>query len=248
MKKIVKGIVIREVYVNDNDRIVHILTDKIGVISAIAKNSRNIKNRLVTSTSLLSYSEFSLYKRKDMYIIDNADTIKCFHKLRDNIESISLAMYFCQIADFALNDYDDEKFIRLILNSLYIIEENRMSLEQIKFIYEMKFMCFSGYTPDFSGCGVCGEDNEEVFYFDLLSGNLKCVKCKPKIINTHIIELNVTLLKSIIHVITSDLKQVFSFKIKESTAKNLSYVSENFLLVHIDKHFGTLDFYKTMKD
>lgn len=248
MKNVVKGIVIKEISINDNDRIIHILTDKLGVVSAIAKNSKNIKNRLVTSTSLLTYSEFSLYKKKDIFLIDNADTIKCFHKLREDIKSLSLAMYFCQIADYSLSGYDDEDFLRLILNSLYIIEGKKIELYLIKFIYEMKFMCFCGYTPNFSGCSVCESSNEIDFYFDLRNGDLKCGNCKPEILDKYMVYLNKTQLKSIAHIITADFNTLFSFSVKNNTAKTLSDISERFLSIHIEKHFSTLDFFKTMAE
>ena len=56
------GIVIREVQVGEADKIVHLLTDRAGIVSASAKGAMRVKSKLVSATGLLTYSSFSLYE------------------------------------------------------------------------------------------------------------------------------------------------------------------------------------------
>ncbi|MGL5972144.1 MAG: DNA repair protein RecO [Oscillospiraceae bacterium] len=243
-----KGIVIKEIAIGDSDKMLHILTDTLGVISCVAKNAKNIKNRLVTSTSLLTYSEFSLYKKKDMYIANKADTIKVFYKLKEDIEVLSLSMYFCEIADFlSPKNESDDRFLRLILNSLYILETKKINLKQLKFIYELKLMCFIGYTPNFSGCSICKTTDEDFFNFDIENGNLQCDNCMNKSFDKlRYIRLDITMLKAIIHVIVSDFNKLYGFTVNEDIANRLTHFSESFLLYYNDKTFKTLSFLKTI--
>ena len=55
------GIVLREVRTGESDRILTILTPGHGVISASAKSSQRLKNKLFAATGLFCYSEFVLF-------------------------------------------------------------------------------------------------------------------------------------------------------------------------------------------
>ena len=82
MKTTTKGIVIREQTVGESDRLVTLLTADFGIVKAFVRRANNIKNKNVSSTSLFAYADFSLYKGKDAYVIDNASPIEVFFNLR----------------------------------------------------------------------------------------------------------------------------------------------------------------------
>ena len=64
------GIVIREQTTGEQDRLITVLTRENGVIRAFVNGGRNPKNKNVSSTGLLCYSDFSVEKtKKDIYII-----------------------------------------------------------------------------------------------------------------------------------------------------------------------------------
>ena len=59
------GIVIREQTTGEQDRLVTILTRENGVIKGFVNGGRNPRNKNVSSTGLLCYSDFSIEKRKN---------------------------------------------------------------------------------------------------------------------------------------------------------------------------------------
>ena len=241
------GLVIKEVKTGESDRIVHILTEKLGVVSAVCKGSRNLKNRLVSSTSLLTYSEFQLYKKKNLYIVDKAETIKGFHKTKNDIETLSLSMYFCQVADFlSPKEEEADAFLKLTLNSLHFLNEGKKSRELVKFIFEMKYMDLTGYAPDFSCCKVCKKSQDEYFYFDIVNGVIICEDCKKRLNIQKVIPVNKTMVKSFRHVLYQPANKIFAFELDESTSKILSKISKNFLHYHWDKNFTSLEFYESL--
>ena len=67
-----KGVVLREVHTGESDRILTILTPQYGVISASAKSSQRLKNKLFAATGLFCYSDFVLFEGHSMYIVDEA--------------------------------------------------------------------------------------------------------------------------------------------------------------------------------
>lgn len=247
MKSVLNGIVIKEISTGDKNKIIHILTDKKGVISAYAKNAKSLKNPLMNATSFLSFSEFTVYKSGSIYIIDNACVIKIFSHLNETIEKISLIMYFCQIVDFLIpKEENSEILLSFFLNSIFMIQNDKLYLNQIKFIFELKIMCILGYTPNFNGCFLCGFNDINKYYFDIKNGNLVCLNCFKKNNNDYLYYLNQSMIKSFIYVITSDFKNIFSFKIPDNISNSLTFITQKFLCYQTDRNFSSLDFYNSL--
>ena len=62
----------------------------------------------------------------------------------------------------------------LLLNCLYALSRLGLSESQVKAVFELRAACLSGYTPDLTGCHVCGSQTPE--RFDLSAGMLECRK------------------------------------------------------------------------
>ena len=67
----VKGIVIRETTYKDNDKIITLLTDKLGKISCMAKGAKKNNSPILANCQYLVYSEFVLYKSKNFYMLQS---------------------------------------------------------------------------------------------------------------------------------------------------------------------------------
>ena len=64
------GIILRETMTGEQDRLVTVLTRSNGVIKAFVNGARNPKNKNVSSTGLLCYSDFVIHKsQKGVYVI-----------------------------------------------------------------------------------------------------------------------------------------------------------------------------------
>lgn len=242
-----QGIIIKDVKTGESSRYVNILTKDKGVISAFAKGSRNLKSRLVSATSLLSYSDFTLYERNGKYYIDNAEVKKVFHSVQADIETLSLTMYFCDIVFHqGATEENAGMLLRLFLNSLHMLNEKKLSRDSVKFIFELRFMTLSGYMPNLLQCSGCGTAEEEVFYFDVTGGNIYCLACLSEEQKSHYIPFNKQELNAMRHVIYSDFEKLFSVKFSDTLANKLNKISEAFLIYHTDRAYKTLDFYKSL--
>ena len=114
------GLVIKEMNISENDKLITILTRKEGVIRAFVKGAKRIKNKNNVATQLLCYSRFSIYKGRDKYIVDEAQLKEIFFELRNDIEKLAIAQYFCELCMEAIpEEVDSEDFLRLILNALF---------------------------------------------------------------------------------------------------------------------------------
>ena len=245
MKLNTDGLIIREQQTGEDDRLVTLLTRDYGVLRAFVRGAKRIKSKSQSATQLFAYGNFSIYRGKDAYSIDEAQPIEIFFDLRNDIVSLSLAQYFCELAgEFAPVEEEAEEYLKLILNALHILSKNKKSHEQLKAIVELRLLALSGYMPDLSECADCGEFKDNGMFFSPVEGTLICSEC----VKDHTcFRLPNGVLYAMRHICFSESSKLFSFLLPEDSMKYLSEVTEQFLLMQTSKKFKTLDFYKTMK-
>lgn len=239
------GLVLHQVKVGEADQILTILTPDLGVISASAKGSLRLKNRLFSACGLFCYSEFSLTSGRSHYFVDSAQIKKVFHGISDTVEGMCLATYMAEIAiSLSPAPPEADAQLRLLLNSLYMIGTKRLPIRQLKAIYELRAMSMAGYQPDLLACRTCGRYDGGEFYFDPLEGTLLCAGCAEK--ERHIPNLDTGALYALRHICLVEDRKLFSFTLAPQSLKNLSRVSEQYLLAHLEHGLKSLDFLKTV--
>lgn len=240
------GVVLREVKTGEADRILTILTEKYGVISAAAKNSLRMKSRLLTATGLFCYSEFTLFEKKTMYQVDAAEPQKIFYGLRQDIDAMALAMYCAEIASFLAPEGENAKEqLSLLLNTFYCISEKKYDYKQIKAAFEFRAISEAGFMPDLVGCRVCRKYEGGSFLFDEQEGSLLCEECCERRGLVPHIPPNV--LAAMRYIVFSPAKKIFSFSLPAQGQDMLCRITGNYVLSKLDRKVKSLDFlYETL--
>ncbi len=250
MKIKTPGLVIKETPIGENDKLLFILTKDKGIVRAFADGVRRMKSKNSAGVSLFCYSDFTLYKNKDTYKVSDSIPIEMFFDLRYDLEGLSLAQYFCEMA-YKLTPEESEPspdMLRLILNSLYFLTSRSKDKELIKAVTELKLISISGFMPDLTICEGCQEDNTNPpYYFSYREGSIFCEKCK-KNAEGEVIRLSNTLLAAMRHIIYSDFKKIYSFEIPKKDLSVLSSITEAYVKIQSDSIFKTLEFYKSVKE
>lgn len=241
------GIIIREQTTGEQDRLVTILTRSKGVIKGFVNGGRNPKNKNVSSTGLLCYSDFTIEKtKKDVFIIREATAKEVFFSLRENITSLSLAQYFAQISgELSPREEQADEFLSLLLNSIFLLANKKKDERLIKAVAELRLCAISGYMPDLIACSSCGEFNADTMYFSLETGTLSCTACK---INERLIRLDPAVLTAMRHICFSPAEKIFSFSVPDDALSALGNITERYLKKVTMRNYTTLDFYKSMTD
>ena len=247
MKFQTDGLIIKEQNIGESDRLVYALTKSNGVIKAFVKGAKNIKNQKCASTSLLAYSRLTIYKSRDTYIIGEARTLRIFSKLRYDVQKMCLAQYFCELAiTICPREQKAEKYLSLLLNSLYLLSEDKRSADLIKPCFEMRLASMAGYMPDLRMCRTCGEYSADTMYFLPRTGMLECLSCREKI-SERAVALNPSTLTALRHTVYADDDKLFSFALSQEGLDVLNEASERYLKYRFEKDFKTLTFYKTIR-
>lgn len=236
-----KGLVIREQTTGESDRLVTLLTADYGLVRAFVRRAKQMKSRMNSATSLFAYGDFSLYRSKDAFVVDDAVATEVFFGLRKDIERLSLAQYFAQLAfELGAEEQPCEEILRLTLNSLHLLCKGEKSLMQIKAVFELRAMCLGGYMPGILACDNCGTYETPLMYFDTLEGKIYCENC-PK---AGAIPLPKTVITAVRFICLTEPSRIFSFSLSDENMKLLSDVAEKYMLSRVQRKLSALEFYK----
>ncbi len=241
-----EGIVLRERAYGEQDKFIDILTKESGLLELSVKGARKINGSSGSSTQLFAYSKFCFDSRKDKLILNSAEPIHIFYGLRDSITKFSLASYFAEILKYCIEENTSSgDILRLMLNTLYYLEKGSRSEEMLKSIFEMRLMSEIGFMPDIVICRVCGKYEPSKAYFFYENGSFCCEECAgAETQNSRLIDLSV--LTAIRHIVLSDFSKLYNFRLSDNSLKSLSAITERYLLEHLGRSFGTLEFYRSI--
>ena len=237
------GLVVRQVNYKDNDQILTVLTKEHGLMTLKARGVRSRASRLKGACQLLAYSEFTVFENRGFHTIDEANAIQMFPELRTDIELLSLASYFAQVAEvLSQEDMPNPELLSLTLNALYALCRRLCTPELVKAAFELRAACLGGYTPELSGCAVCGDPEPD--RFDVRGGILCCASCSAG--EGLRLPVSPGSLAAMRYLVFCDAKRLFSFRLEGRAVKELCDLTETYLQTQLERGFYTLDFYKSL--
>lgn len=245
------GLVIRQVDYRDNDKIITLLTDKLGKISANVPGGRSIKSKRMAACGLFCYSTFSLTRRGSHYVVSQASLMENFYHIREDVVRLSLGYYIVQAAEgVSEENLESGELLRLTLNTLYVLAGGREPLAKVKAVYELRLMCAIGQMPDLVACRECGRYEGDIYLLPG-EGRLLCASCaasQPQEVLEQAIPLNRTVLAALRYIVFAQDKKIFQFHVNGENMRYLGQVTEQYLLYRLDRRFSSLDFLKTVME
>ena len=247
MQCVTRGVVIRAKSVGD-DRLLTLLTEDYGVISASAKGANKPRSRLASSTELFCYSRFTLFRYRDYNTVDSADVDTSFFSLRKDLAALGLASYLAELCgELAPQEEEAKEYLRLFLNTLYMLSNQKRTVWFLKPLL-LRMLTMAGFMPDLTSCSICGEfKSPGGVWFSAEAGEFLCADCRKGVPieaqDIDSIHISAAVLAAMRHIIYSDFEKLFSFTLPESSLFELNAVSEKYLKYHLQRDYRSLDFF-----
>ena len=237
------AIVLKITKTGESDRLLTLLTRDRGIIKAFAKAADRPKNKLHMSTNLFCYGRFTFYEGTKSIKAEECDLNETFFGLQKDIEILALAQYFNELMiESAPVETEANEYLRLLLNSLYFLANNKKDALTLKAIFELRLSSLIGYMPSLVACAECGEFETDPMYFNEYTGELYCSVCKGSGTKKYPLEV----ISAMRHCIFSEFGKLFSLRISPENINLFGYASEKYLMSVLRRKFTTLDFYKTI--
>ena len=239
----IRAIVLRVTDYNDHDALLTVLTQNYGKLTIKARGLRRKNSPLIAPCQLLAFGEFTLFEYKGKYTINEAHALELFQGLRRELTQLSLGSYFAQVAELiSQEDMPNPELLSLTLNALYALCRRLCTPELVKAAFELRAACLGGYTPELSGCAVCGDPEPD--RFDVRGGILCCASCSAG--EGLRLPVSPGSLAAMRYLVSCDAKRLFAFRLEGRAVKELCDLAETYLQTQLERGFYTLDFYKSL--
>ena len=246
------GMVLVSMPVGDYDRRLTILTKERGKISAFAKGARKPTSPLLGCSQPFSFGEFVLYEGKSSYNVVSADISNYFAELRDDVESIYYAMYFCEFSCFMTKEnLEAGEPLKLLYMTLRALSKPALHKKIVRRIFELRFMAVNGEMPQVENCVLCGREEmlkQSSGWFSPSEGGICCEECRKKRMQEQSgqesssgryqpendgLWIGTSTIYTMQYILATPLEKLFTFTVSDEVLSELSKAMDQFLAKHV---------------
>jgi len=173
-----QAIIIKKIKLGEADRILTLYTPHLGKIRAVAKGVRRPRSKLAGHLELLTYSQVSLARGRNLDTITGSQTINSFLPLKSDLWLTSCALYATELVDqFTADDVENYPLFQLLLETMEHLcqaGDNELTLRY----FELHLLNLVGYRPQLQQCVSCQSTLEpNLNSFCPGAGGMLCSNC-----------------------------------------------------------------------
>src|SRR2546425_4647212 len=153
-----EALVLRTYNLAEADKIVVCLTRNAGLVRAVAKGSRRLKNRFGAALEPFTLLHITYYQKETQELVSmrQAEIVKSnFNLFRDPDMLIGLAYMGDLIVEFSPPHQTNDKLFRMVTACLEAVGECPQDLQLILRYFEVWILRLEGFLPDLRRCAEC---------------------------------------------------------------------------------------------
>ncbi len=175
------ALVLRSVDYRDADRIVTLLTERLGKISAIARSARRSRRRFAGSLEPFAIIEADIEPgRGELGTLLEARVLQGFPGILKDLGTMSAAAAALDlVARGSAERQPDPELFRATACLFRLLDEGRQPAEEALVSFRIRATALLGFAPDLDACGRCGRTAAagRAGLFDPVAGHLVCRAC-----------------------------------------------------------------------
>ena len=172
-----EGIVIRQIKTAYGRRMIVLLTKNYGKISAGTSINERGKNKTALALRPFTRGRYELFKGRETYSINGAETIESFYSLGEDIEKYSCAAGALELADKMLEDEQPAAGMYNLLTELFqLLEQRKSDFGTLYLAYKIKALDLFGSGLEVASCVKCGKE-DGLAYISVSEGGALCADC-----------------------------------------------------------------------
>jgi DNA repair protein RecO (recombination protein O) len=173
-----EAVIIKKTKLGEADCILTLYTPHLGKIQGFAKSLRKPKSKMAGHLELLTHSQISLARGRNIDTITGSQTINSFLRLKTDLDLTSYALYATELVNqFAADNVEDYPLFSLLVETLQSLCQNSDS-DLIMRYFELHLLDTVGYRPQLQQCVACKAALKEAAnLFSPASGGMLCPGC-----------------------------------------------------------------------
>lgn len=176
-----EALVLRTYNLAEADKIVVCLTKQAGLIRAVAKGCRRLKNRFGAALEPFTLLNVSCYQKEHQELISlrQAEILKSNFDLFGDADMLTALAYMGDLViEFSPPYQPNEKLFRMVKACLEALAQSPSDVQSVLRYFEVWLLKLEGFLPDLNRCGECHRaisDAETVYMGTELA--LRCQSC-----------------------------------------------------------------------
>lgn len=247
----------------ESDRIVTVITERMGKVRGIAKGARRSIKRFGGCLETFSLVSLLIREGKSLSYIGEGRVLKDFRDIKKDIEKISYGSYMLDISDAVAlddgaqlenvspnNEPASETVFILLLDAIKSLAKSREPEAEARG-FEVRLLAMAGYLPSFLNCLSCGgsvlegdkkkgRGSCDRALFSPARGGVLCINCAAKE-GKPLDFISAGTLKTLNSAVKG--KALFTKNSLEESGR----LMRGFISHHLDKRLKTLEFIDKMK-
>lgn len=231
------GIVLSSTAVGDYDKRLVLLTKERGKITAFARGARKPASPYLGASEPFNFGTFSLLEGYDAYRLAGAQIREYFSDVKQDIEGICYATYFCDVLEYlCVEGMGDVNILNLLYLTLKALARRKTANRLIRRIFELKVLELDGEGMEVFSCAQCREKAVSVFY--LPKNGLLCRDCAAKLQGGY--PLSKSAVYTLQYILSSPLEKLYAFQVTDVVLTELERVMDCYFAEHVPKKFNSL--------
>lgn len=239
-----EGVVIRTTDYGEGNKILVVFTKTQGKVSIMSRGAKKPKSRHAAASQLFTYADFHYFRTGQMGTLNQAELVKTYRALREQLELSAYAAYMAELTDRVLEEQDASGFLFDQLIACYDALEDGKHPQIVTHLYELKILHLGGYAPGLSSCVSCGSQ-QHLLAFSAAAGGVLCDSCKRP--GTDVIALQPKSVQLLYLLQRMDARRLGKTNVSPEVMAEMKQALRSFIDTHIGVRFKSLSFLDQME-
>jgi DNA repair protein RecO (recombination protein O) len=239
-----EAIVLRTMNLGEADRVLTVLTPRLGKLRVIGKGVRRPRSRLGGGLEPFSDVQLVLAVGRTFDVITSVAIEDPHLGLRDDLEATAGAWYLVELADrFCEGSADSHDAFRLLAQGLAALDAPAGAVRRgtVGRWYELHLLDVMGFRPELSRCIECGATIEpEGNAFSPVAGGILCPSCGATAPGARLISADA--LKVMRHLQRSELSSVLRLELSRAVGREVERLLHATISAVLERELRSRDF------
>ena len=142
-----EGIILKQIKITGGRRMIVLLTEKYGMISAGTSIPEKGRNKSSLALRPFTRGKYELYKNKESFNINGAETLQSYYSIGEDIDRYMAASYALELTEKVLPENEAMPgMYRLLKDFLELLSERKSEFDTPLIAYEIKALAVLGFT------------------------------------------------------------------------------------------------------
>ncbi|MCQ2553738.1 MAG: DNA repair protein RecO [Clostridia bacterium] len=230
-----EAIILRQIKTLNGRRMIVLLTEKYGKISAGTSINEKGKNKSTLALRPFTFGRYELYKNKDSFNLNGAETKESFYSIGEDVDKYMAASYVLELTDLLVPENQPAPgMLNMLHEYLALLEKRKSSYDTLMVAFMLKALSICGMAPRLSECAQCGQTDNFVF-FSVPDGGLICKDCRASIdgANSLIFEISNDIINVTRYIQSHPLRSLDGLALPKQSEAILKQILKSYYSYHL---------------